>query len=204
MSTDPENEFFADGISEEIINTLGQIEGLRVAARGSAFSFKGKHVDLRDVGQKLRVSTVLEGSVRKAGKRLRITAELVNAADGFQLWSERYDRELEDIFEIQDEIARTIADRLKITLTGAAEVPLATRATDNVKAYEAYLKGRALLNKRGRFILDALRCFEEAAGRYREAIATGHAFVFVGFGFRTAVGGCIRVLIRSANTEIPA
>ena len=162
MSTDPENEFFADGISEEIINTLGQIEGLRVAARGSAFSFKGKHVDLRDVGQKLRVGTVLEGSVRKAGKRIRITAELVNAADGFQLWSERYDRELEDIFEIQDEIARTIAGRLKITLTGAAEVPLATRATDNVNAHEAYLKGRALLNKRGRFILDALTCFEEA------------------------------------------
>ena len=164
MSTDPENEFFADGISEDIINTLGQIEGLRVAARGSAFFFKGKHVDLRDVGQKLRVSTVLEGSVRKAGTRLRITAELVNAADGFQLWSERYDRELEDIFEIQDEIARTIADRLKITLTGGAEVPLASRATDNVKAYEAYLKGRALLNKRGRFILDALDVLRGSGG----------------------------------------
>ena len=162
MSTDPGNEFFADGISEEIINTLGQIEGLRVAARGSAFSFKGTHIDPREVGQKLQVSTVLEGSVRKAGTRLRITAELVNAADGFQLWSERYDRELEDVFEIQDEIARTIADRLKITLTGGAEVPLASRATDNIKAYEAYLKGRVLLNKRGRFILDALTCFEEA------------------------------------------
>ena len=103
MSTDPENEFFADGISEEIINTLGQIEGLRVAARGSAFSFKGKHIDPREVGQKLQVSSVLEGSVRKAGTRLRITAELVNTADGFQLWSERYDRELEDVFEIQDD-----------------------------------------------------------------------------------------------------
>ena len=162
MSTDPENEFFADGISEEIINTLGQIEGLRVAARGSAFSFKGKHVDPREVGQKLQVRSVLEGSVRKARKRLRITAELVNAENGYQLWSERYDRELEDVFEIQDEIARTIAARLKITLTGAAEVPLASRATDNVKAYEAYLKGRALLYKRGRFIVDALTCFEEA------------------------------------------
>ena len=162
MSTDPENEFFADGISEELINTLGQIEGLRVAARGSAFSFKGKHVDPREVGQKLQVSSVLEGSVRKAGKRLRITAELVNATNGYQLWSERYDRELEDIFEIQDEIARTIADRLEVTLTGEKEAPLVKRATDDLNAYEAYLKGRGLLYKRGRFIFDALKCFEEA------------------------------------------
>ena len=162
MSTDPENEFFADGISEDIINALGQIEGLRVAARGSAFFFKGKQVDLREVGQKLQVSSVLEGSVRKAGKRLRITAELVNAEDGYQLWSERYDRELEDIFDIQDEIARTIAERLEVALTGAEPAPLAARATDNIKAYEAYLKGRSLLYKRGRFILDALACFEQA------------------------------------------
>ena len=162
MSTDPENEFFADGISEDIINALGQIERLRVAARGSAFFFKGKHVDLREVGQKLQVTTVLEGSVRKAGKRLRITAELVNAKDGYQLWSERYDRELEDIFDIQDEIARTIADRLEVTLTGGKQAPLTRRATDNIKAYEAYLKGRGLLYRRGRFILDALPCFEEA------------------------------------------
>ena len=149
MSPDPENEYFADGISEEIINTLGQIEGLRVAARGSAFSFKGKHVDPREVGQKLQVRSVLEGSVRKAGKRLRITAELVNAEDGYQLWSERFDRELEDIFEIQDEIARAIADRLQVTLKGGKQAPLAKRATDNVKAYEVYLKGRGLLYKRG-------------------------------------------------------
>ncbi|MDP6581071.1 MAG: protein kinase [Vicinamibacterales bacterium] len=162
MSTDPENEFFADGISEDIITTLARIEGLRVAARGSAFSFKGKHVDPREIGQKLRVGTVLEGSVRKAGARLRITAELVNVDDGYQLWSERYDRQLEDIFDIQDEIARTIADRLEVTLTGGSQAPLAPRATDNIKAYEAYLKGRGLLYKRGRFILDALTCFEEA------------------------------------------
>ena len=162
MSADPENEFFADGVSEEIINTLGQIEGLRVAARGSAFSFKGRHVDPREIGRKLQVSSVLEGSVRKAGKRLRITAELVNAKTGYQLWSERYDRELEDIFEIQDEIARTIADRLEVTLTGGSAAPLVKRATDNLNAYEAYLKGRGLLYKRGRFIFDALKCFEEA------------------------------------------
>ena len=161
MSADPEQECFADGISEEIINTLGQLEGLRVAARGSAFSFKGKHVDPREVGQRLSVTTVLEGSVRKAGKCLRITAELVNAQDGYQLWSERYERELKDIFEVQDEIVRSIADRLEVTLT-RGQAPLATRATDNLKAYEAYLKGRGLFSKRGHFILDALQCFEEA------------------------------------------
>ena len=136
MSTDPENEFFADGISEDIINALGHIEGLRVAARGSAFFFKGKQVDLREIGQKLQVRSVLEGSVRRAGTRLRITAELVNAEDGYQLWSERYDRELEDIFDIQDEIAGTIAERLEVTLTGGKQAPLTARATDNIKAYE--------------------------------------------------------------------
>ena len=161
LSPDAENEFLADGISEEIINALSQIEGLRVAARGSTFSFKGKHVDPRDVGQKLDVGTVLDGSVRKAGKRLRITAELVDARSGHRLWSERYDRELEDIFDIQDEIARTIADRLEITL-GGTEAPLVTRATKNLRAYEAYLKGRALLNRRGRFIREAMTCFEDA------------------------------------------
>ncbi len=160
ISTDPDDGLFADGISEEIINMLGQIDGLRVAARGSAFVFKGKNVDLRDVGRKLRVRTVLEGSVRRAGKRLRITAELVSAENGYQLWAERYDRELEDIFDIQDEIARTIANRLEVTIAREEHVALATRATNNLGAYEAYLKGRALLYRRGRFILDALSCFK--------------------------------------------
>jgi len=160
-STDPENEFLADGISEEIINTLGQWPGLRVAARGSSFFFKGQHVDVREVGRRLQVDTVLEGSVRKSGDQLRITAELVNARDGYQLWSERYDRKLEDIFSVQDEIARTLADRLRISLAGEPKAP-AARATDNVNAYEAYLKGRALLYKRGRFIPAAIKYFEDA------------------------------------------
>src|SRR5215472_12612655 len=116
MSVDPENEFFADGITEEIINALTQIEELHVAACTSAFSFKGKHVDLRIVGERLNVKTVLEGSVRKAGNRVRIIAQLINLADGYHLWSERYDRELKDIFEVQDDIARAIAERLKVTL----------------------------------------------------------------------------------------
>jgi len=116
MSADPENEFFADGITEEIINALTQIDELRVAARTSAFSFKGMHVDLRIVGERLNVKTVLEGSVRKAGSRVRIMAQLINVADGYYLWSERYDRELKDIFEVQDDIARAIASRLKVDL----------------------------------------------------------------------------------------
>ena len=162
MSTDPENEFFADGITEDIINALTQLKGLRVPARTSSFAFKGQTPNMAHVGATLNVKTVLEGSVRRAGNRLRITAQLINVADGYHIWSERYDRELEDIFEIQDEIARTIADRLKVTLKGEEQAPVAARATDNVKAYEAYVKGRGLLYKRGRFILEALPCFEEA------------------------------------------
>jgi TolB-like protein len=118
LSSDPADEYFSDGISEEIINALAKLEGLRVAARTSSFSFKGRAVEITEIARKLGVSTVLEGSVRKASNRIRITVQLVNVADGFQLWSERYDREMEDIFAIQDEIARSIADRLKVTLKG--------------------------------------------------------------------------------------
>jgi eukaryotic-like serine/threonine-protein kinase len=142
MSADPENEFFADGITEEIINALAQIEDLRVVARTSAFSFKGKLVDLRTVGGRLNVTTVLEGSVRKSGKRLRIMAQLINVADGYHLWSERYDRELQDIFEVQDEIAKTIADRLKVTLGAERRKTLVRAGTKNLEAYQLYLKGR--------------------------------------------------------------
>ena len=148
MSSDPENEFLADGITEEIINALAQIEDLRVVARTSAFSFKGKHVDLRTVGECLNVTTILEGSVRKSGNRLRIMAQLINVADGYHLWSERYDRELQDIFEVQDEIAKTIADRLKVTLGAERQKPLVRAGTKNLEAYQLYLKGRFHWNKR--------------------------------------------------------
>ena len=116
MSADPENEFFADGLTEEIINKLTQIEELRVAARRPAFSFKGKHVDLRVVGERLNVRTVLEGSIRRAGNRIRIHVQLINVSDGYHLWSERYDRELNDIFDVQDDISRTIASRMRVDL----------------------------------------------------------------------------------------
>jgi TolB-like protein/Tfp pilus assembly protein PilF len=162
MSADAENEFFADGITEEVINVLSQIDGLRVAARTSSFFFKGKHVEMRQIGEQLNVRTVLEGSVRKAENRLRITAQLVNVGDGYHLWSERYDRELRDVFVIQDEIARTIAERLRLTLEGRQLEQLVKPGTKNLGAYQLYLKGRALLYRRGRGTWQAADCFERA------------------------------------------
>ena len=162
LSTDPENEFFADGITEEIINALAQIERLHVAARSSAFSFKGKHADLCVIGERLNVKTILEGSVRRAGNRLRITAQLVNIADGYHLWSDRYEREMKDIFDIQDEIARAIAGRLKVTLDGGGQEPLVKAGTNNLEAYHLYVKGRVLLPRRGGAVSHALERFERA------------------------------------------
>jgi adenylate cyclase len=162
MSADPENEFFADGITEEIINALAQLPQLYVVARSSAFSFKGKHIDPRVVGEQLKVRTILEGSVRKAGDCLRITAQLVNAADGFHLWSERYDREMRDIFAIQDDIARSIAERLTLTLDRTERESLVRAGTKNLEAYQLYLKGRTLVYRRGGAIPHAVECFEKA------------------------------------------
>ena len=159
MSGNSDDEYFADGISEEIINALARIEGLRVAARTSTFAFKGRHEDLRQVGEKLNVGTVLEGSVRKAGNRLRITAQLIKVADGYHLWSERYDRELTDIFEIQDDIAGAIAAKLRGAL--APKLP-ERRGTSNLEAYDLFLKARALQWKRGRYVLDSNALLEEA------------------------------------------
>ena len=161
LSADPENEFFADGITEEIINALAQIEHLHVAARSSAFSFKGKYVDLRVIGEQLNVRTVLEGSVRRAGNRIRITAQLVNVTDACHLWSERYDREIKDIFEIQDEIARSIASRLKVTLEGVPRA-LVRPGTKNLEAYSPYVKGRALLYRRSALLPVAVEWFKKA------------------------------------------
>jgi TolB-like protein/truncated hemoglobin YjbI len=131
MTADPENDYFADGLTEEIVNTLTQMEELRVAARRSTLAFKGKHVDVRVVGERLKLRTVLEGSVHKSGKQIRIYAKLINVSDGYHLWSERYDRELRDVFEVQDDISRAIANRLKVdlfSLIGGSQTVLA--ATD--------------------------------------------------------------------------
>jgi TolB-like protein len=119
MSADPENEYFADGMTEEIINALAKVPGLQVSSRSSCFAFKGKQVDIREVGDKLGVTSILDGSVRKVGNRIRISAQLVNVERGYQLWSETYDRQLEDVFAIQDEISRAIVDALKLRLAAA-------------------------------------------------------------------------------------
>jgi serine/threonine-protein kinase len=169
-----DDEYFADGITDEILNALAQVEGLRVAARTSCFAFKGRREDLRGIGERLDVATLLEGTVRRAGSRLRITAQLVNAADGYQLWSERYDREITDVFAVQDEIASAIATRLRGTLQQEADRGRARRGTKNLEAYELLLKGRAFQNRRGRFLPQAIVCFERAVAldpQYAEAMA---------------------------------
>jgi adenylate cyclase len=142
MSGDAENEYFSDGISEEIINALAQLAELRVAGRTSAFSFKGRHVDLREVGRQLHVGTVLEGSVRRAGTRVRITAQLIDCGDGYHLWSEKFDRDLHDIFLVQDEIAKAIAETLAVKLGARAALPLVTGHPDNAEAYQHFLRAR--------------------------------------------------------------
>ena len=169
----PDDEYFADGITDEILNALSQLDGLRVAARTSCFAFKGRREDLRAVGEKLDVTTVLEGSVRRSGARLRITVQLVNAADGYQLWSERYDREMTDVFELQDEIANAIATRLRVSLHGDAERSRGRQGTRNLEAYELLLRGRALHARRGRFLRLAIECIEKAVEldpQYAEAL----------------------------------
>ncbi len=162
MSEAKDQEWFCDGIAEEILNALTHLKGLNVAARTSAFSFRGKSDDLRSIGEKLHVTTVLEGSVRRSGDRLRIAVQLNEVATGYGLWSERYDREIKDIFDVQDEIAKAIAERLRVTLAGGAEARLVPKATANVEAYQLYLKGRGLLYRRGSSIAPALEQFKKA------------------------------------------
>ncbi len=163
MSADPENEYFTDGIAEEIINALTKVQALRVAARTSSFAFKGKNEDIGGIARKLKVATVLEGSVRKAGNRLRVTAQLVNAADGYHLWSERYDRQLEDVFLIQDEIAGNIVRALQVVLSDKEKRAIEKAPTENVQAYDYYLRGRQFFHQfRRTGIQFARRMFERA------------------------------------------
>ena len=189
LSREPDDEFFADGVTEEILNALAHIPRLRVAGRSSAFSFKGKNEDLRSVGAKLNVSTILEGTIRRAGNRLRITAQLSKASDGYQLWSERYDRVAEDVFAVQDEIASAIAGKLRLTFD--AEQKAMRAPTQNLAAYELYLKGRALLYQRGRSIPKARECFEQAVAldpNYAQAWA-GMADAYTTSGYSGFVPG---------------
>jgi serine/threonine-protein kinase len=147
LSPDPENEFFSDGMTDELINALAKLEGLHVVSRTSAFAFKGRQEDIRTIGERLNVQAVVEGSVRRAGRKLRVMAQLVNVRDGFHVWSETFDRELEDVFAIQDEIARAISSALEIRLLGRG--PARPRhPADDLEAYSLYLKGRHHWNQR--------------------------------------------------------
>jgi serine/threonine protein kinase/Tfp pilus assembly protein PilF len=165
MSPEKDQEYFCDGMAEELINALANLEGLQVASRTSTFQFKGKGYDIGEVGRALKVQTVLEGSVRKAGNRLRITAQLVSVADGYHLWSDKYDREIEDIFAIQDDISLAIVDNLKIRLLGGERAKLTKRHTEDLDAYSLYLRGRWLWNRRTE------KNLEKAIDLFRQAIA---------------------------------
>jgi TolB-like protein/DNA-binding winged helix-turn-helix (wHTH) protein len=179
MSADPDQEYFADGISEELLNTLAHFEGLRVVGRTSSFSFKHSDADLKEMGEALNADVILEGSVRTAGDRVRITAQLNGAKDGFQRWSETYDRELTDIFAIQTEIATAIADALRVTLSPEEQGRLTTPATENLEAYQAYLIGKRRLAEGA--TAKAIEFFEKAIDLDPEfALAyVGRAYCFI-------------------------
>ncbi|HVO74280.1 MAG TPA: protein kinase [Ignavibacteriaceae bacterium] len=164
MSADPEQEYFCDGLTEELINRLSKITDLRVVARTSAFTFKGGSYDVRKMGRKLDVRTVLEGSIRKSGNQLRITAQLINVMDGYHLWSDRYDKELKDIFKIQDEISLAIVDILKIRLFEVEKEKIIKKYTDNIEAYNLYLQGYYIYNQQN------LSMYNKAIEYFRQAL----------------------------------
>jgi len=197
MSADPEQEYFCDGVAEEIINALTHVESLRVIARTSAFAFKGKLEDIREIGKKLDVDTLLEGSVRKAGTRIRITAQLVNVADGSHLWSERYDREMKDVFAIQDEISLAIVDNLKVKLLKKEKAKLVKRHTEDPEAYELYLKGIYFINKY------AEREVQKGLGYFQKAIAKDPNFAPALCGIGTAYSSFGTLSLLPADEAFP-
>jgi serine/threonine protein kinase/tetratricopeptide (TPR) repeat protein len=199
MSAEKDQEYFCHGVTEEIINTLARVPGLRVISRTSAFAFQGKDLDVTEIGRRLRVGTALEGSVRKAGDRVRVTAQLVNTGDGYQLWSRRFDRELSDVFAIQDEIAATIVDELSASAeaaaarTASAKAMARNRGSSDPEAHDAYLRGMYALNKWTEpSMRAAIEDFSEAiahdpgfAPAY-VALAEGHIWLYSGLGIRPA------------------
>jgi len=162
LSDDKNTAYFSDGITEEILNALAQIPNLKVAARRSAFQFKGNDLDLRKIGQVLGVAHILEGSLQKAGDQVRINVQLVDVQNGLQAWSEKYDRKLDNVFAVEDEIAKAIATKLRVQLTGGAGQPLVVDSTSNPQAHELYLHGLTLLAARGPGLLEARNSFQKA------------------------------------------
>ena len=189
MSPAKDQEYFCDGIAEEIINDLAQVDGLRVAARTSSFAYKGKREDIRNIGRKLGVRSVLEGSVRKTDSRLRTTTQLINVADGHHLWTEQYDRDLEDVFAIQEEIAHNIARALKIKLNKREKNAIEEPPTRSIKAYDFYLRGRQFFYRHKRkYMQHAIDMFSRAIEQdssYARAYAGRadcHSFLYWYFG----------------------
>lgn len=186
MSNDADNEYFSDGIAEELINVLSKIDGMQLTCRTSSFSFKGRNQDVREIGKALNVNKVLGGSVRKAGNRVRITAELVNAADGYQVWSETFDRKLDDIFEVQDEIATTICNRMREQIGNKPADT--TEPTQNIEAYQLYLKGLFYFNKGTPADYHKAIDFFEQAITLDDSYANGHAMLATCYTALASIG----------------
>jgi adenylate cyclase len=180
MSGDEENEYFSDGVAEEILNLLTRLTQLRVSSRSSSFAYKGKQINVKKVSEDLGVSTLLEGSVRRAGDRVRITAQLIDTATDSHLWSETYDREMKDVFAIQDDISQSIVDALKVTLTPRDRRALQFVATSDAQAYDYYLRGRRF------FYAMTKRAFHHAVKMYRQAIAEDPSYALAYAGIADA------------------
>jgi serine/threonine-protein kinase len=178
MSGDEENEYFSDGLTEELLNSLARIKELKVTGRTSSFAFKGENTDLREIGRALGVAHILEGSVRKAQNRVRITAQLINVEDGYHLWSDTFDRELDDIFAIQEEIATRVVGELTSALLGDTSGPLVHLGTSNAEAYEAYLRGRYLFTRSP----DDMQVLDEVDQLYEHALNLDSQFTLALFG----------------------
>ena len=198
MSGDPEQEYFSDGITEDIITDLSKVSGLFVVARNSTFTYKGKPVRVQDVGRDLKVKFILEGSVRKAGARVRVTAQLVDGETGGHLWADRYDRDLTDIFAIQDEITRTIVNQLKVKLLPEESEVIGRAPTENMEAYAYYLRGRQFLHRRSKsYLLLAKRMFAKAVeldpayARAYAGIADSDSFLFLHYSADVSIDGIL-------------
>ncbi len=208
MSGDPEQEYFSDGITEDIITDLSKISGLFVTARNTTFTYKGKPVKVQQVSQDLRVKFILEGSVRKAGPRVRVNAQLVEGKDGGHVWADRYDRDLTDIFAIQDEITHTIVDQLKVKLLPEEKKVLDRAPTENFEAYTYYLRGRQFLHRRSKtYLLLAKRMFEKAVeldplyARAYAGIADCDSFLFLHYSAEISIDGILATSAKALELE---
>ena len=182
ISTDPENAYFCEGLAEELLNALSRIEGIKVAARISAFALVGKNASINEIGVALGVKSILQGSVRRSGNRLRITAQLVNASDGYHLWSERYDREMRDIFDVQDEITLAVVNALKVQLLGEEKNAVLKRHTENTEAYHLYLKARYFWFK------SAPQEFRKSRDYFQRAVDADPSYALGYFGLASFYG----------------